>query len=324
MHLPTGDAIPLTKRKLAVLAAKIVATAIIAVSVLGKIDIAGTIVLIRSADFAIILLGAAVSIGTLGLGALRWGLLLRAHDARVNLRAAATYTYIGQFINTLLPSTIGGDFARALYAIRRGGRAPSVVLTLALDRMLGVAGAVALTALIIFFQPLGIALPDSWRSFAAVVLVTLIGACPLAFLLQRMVTSPAMIRRASSRWPRLADALPLLRLRVSSLLAAFGVSLLVLLTIGGTLACADAALGTNGLGPWRAVALAGPLLLATSLPISFAGWGVREAVLVTLFQYLELPAELGLATSVLYGLVLTSAGLPGFVLWLRFRHSTTA
>ena len=310
----------MTKRKAALLAAKALVTIALATVVALKINVAQAMQLLGLADWNVVVLGGLVCLGALLLGALRWQLLLSAHNVRVRLRAAAVYTYIGQFFNTILPSTIGGDVARGFYVIRDGGPAPAVLLTLALDRVLGLAAAVALTALIVLVQPLGVALPESWRSAAWLAVIAMLGAALLAFSLQPFLISPAIVHRVSLRWPRVAHTLPQLRLRFSALLAAFGVSLLVLLAVGGTFACADAALGPNGLGPLRAIALAGPVLLATALPISVAGWGVREAVLVTLFQDLGLPAELGLATSLLYGFVLVGAGIPGLVLWLRLRR----
>ena len=63
---------------------------------------------------------------------------------------------------------------------------------------------------------------------------------------------------------------------------------------------------------------AGPVaLLAMSIPLSFAGWGLREASLVPLLAMLGWSPETALATSVLAGITLFIGALPGLlVLWL--------
>src|ERR1700757_2077051 len=59
-----------------------------------------------------------------------------------------------------------------------------------------------------------------------------------------------------------------------------------------------------------------PLMLIQLLPISLAGWGVREAVLVVALAPFGVPAEAALATSVLLGLCLIASSLPGGLIWL--------
>jgi uncharacterized membrane protein YbhN (UPF0104 family) len=52
------------------------------------------------------------------------------------------------------------------------------------------------------------------------------------------------------------------------------------------------------------------------LPVSLAGWGVREVVLVVALGSFGVPAEEALATSVLLGLCTILVGLPGGLVWL--------
>ena len=59
-----------------------------------------------------------------------------------------------------------------------------------------------------------------------------------------------------------------------------------------------------------------PVSLIQLLPISLAGWGVREVVLVIALASFGVPAEAALATSVLLGLCLIIIGVPGGLLWL--------
>ncbi|HEC14310.1 MAG TPA: UPF0104 family protein, partial [Rhodospirillales bacterium] len=59
-----------------------------------------------------------------------------------------------------------------------------------------------------------------------------------------------------------------------------------------------------------------PVLLVTTLPISIAGWGVREGAMVAAFGLVGVPAEGALVLSILFGLLSIAISLPGGVIWL--------
>ena len=66
-----------------------------------------------------------------------------------------------------------------------------------------------------------------------------------------------------------------------------------------------------------------PALLVMALPVSIAGWGAREFVMVTTFGYISIPSEQSLALSILFGLVILCSYIPAGLLWLLrlFHHS---
>ncbi len=59
------------------------------------------------------------------------------------------------------------------------------------------------------------------------------------------------------------------------------------------------------------------VVLLTMLPISIAGWSVREAAMVAAFAYVGVDAPGALALSVAFGLVQVAIGLPGGLLWFK-------
>jgi len=56
------------------------------------------------------------------------------------------------------------------------------------------------------------------------------------------------------------------------------------------------------------------------VPISIAGWGVREGIMVVGFGYLGVASEASLALSILYGLSILVVALPGGIIWM-FKRS---
>jgi hypothetical protein len=58
------------------------------------------------------------------------------------------------------------------------------------------------------------------------------------------------------------------------------------------------------------------VLLISTLPISVAGWGVREKSLVLAFAYAGLSESNGFLVSVLLGATMIVVGLVGGIVWL--------
>ena len=59
-----------------------------------------------------------------------------------------------------------------------------------------------------------------------------------------------------------------------------------------------------------------PVMLITMLPISIAGWGVREATMGLAFGYAGLMANEGVNISLLYGAVSFIVGAIGGLVWI--------
>jgi glycosyltransferase 2 family protein len=59
------------------------------------------------------------------------------------------------------------------------------------------------------------------------------------------------------------------------------------------------------------------------LPISLAGWGVREGAAVVAFGALGLPADRALGASIAFGLIVAAVSMLGGVLWLLDRRQMT-
>ena len=56
--------------------------------------------------------------------------------------------------------------------------------------------------------------------------------------------------------------------------------------------------------------------LLIALPISIAGWGVREGLFIAGLGYLNVSADSALALSILYGLLMLVVSIPGLIDWL--------
>jgi len=62
------------------------------------------------------------------------------------------------------------------------------------------------------------------------------------------------------------------------------------------------------------------LLLAHVFPISIGGWGVREAAAVALLGMTGVDATSALLVSIMFGVLLVLATLPGTLFWLMLKQ----
>ena len=68
------------------------------------------------------------------------------------------------------------------------------------------------------------------------------------------------------------------------------------------------------------LALVPPAVLLTILPVSLAGWGLREGAMVGLFLLVGADKSMVLTFSIVYGLVNLIASLPGLAVYLGQRQ----
>jgi hypothetical protein len=66
----------------------------------------------------------------------------------------------------------------------------------------------------------------------------------------------------------------------------------------------------------QAFQLVPPVMLITMMPISIAGWGVREATMALAFGYAGLVSNEGVNVSLLFGLVSFIVGAIGGLIWI--------
>jgi uncharacterized membrane protein YbhN (UPF0104 family) len=94
-----------------------------------------------------------------------------------------------------------------------------------------------------------------------------------------------------------------------------------LLTIGAAWCCAKAVAAPVGFA--HVLFLIPPVLLIATVPISIAGWGVRESSMIAAFAYAGLAESDGLTLSILFGAVSFIIGIVGGIVWIASGFRTT-
>jgi uncharacterized membrane protein YbhN (UPF0104 family) len=245
--------------------------------------------------------------------ALRWHLILSAAAPSPGLPTLLKLVFVGLFFNQVLPTGVGGDAVRAWRCSKLGIGLGAAVRSILLDRAWGYAVLVILYVAVL--PSLLQVLPETWEraGVAAVLAAALAGLLALVSL--DRLPRPLSGLRVIAPFAELSRQSRRLFMYPGRCGAVLGLSFLTIaLTIVAFKLIADS-IGTRlSLGTWAMVVP--PVTLIQLLPVSLAGWGVRETALVVALGSFGVPAEAALATSILLGLCMILAGLPGGLIWL--------
>ncbi len=246
----------------------------------------------------------------------RWIAVLHAIGGNLSFWHGCRLFFIGVFFNQTLPSAIGGDAVRIFFVYRAGMSLRNAVNSVLLERIVTVA---ALIFLVLAFYPLfADELSSTTRSWFQPILLFL-----AAFLFISVVGFPALtfLIGKKRQWRiiraflNLAEDMRKLLLSPRLLLQSFAWALVGNATV--SLAVYVLALGLNIDVTLVACQVLVPLAnLMTMIPVSIAGWGIREGTMILLFGLVGIASEEILLLSILFGLTAVASGLPGAVMWM--------
>lgn len=306
-------------RKSVLLAAKAVVTGALIWLVFRNVDMADAIGRVRALPLWVAPVVIGLILGQFFFGIWRWYILIGQFDARLAPGLASRLFFEGQFFNQALPSTVGGDGVRMYRAYRNGLALEPAVSSVILDRVIGLT---ALVLLVAVAQPLfyeRVADPAARFAFTAIFAVAAVGILmllclgilPQSLRQWRIVRGLVSLSRAARiTFSRPAVLAPVLLLSIVGHLCIVVVFFVTSINLGLAVTFLDCL-----------VMVPSVLLLAT-VPVSVAGWGVREGAMVTAFGLIGVPPGGAAAVSVLFGLALIAASLPGGALWLMSRDRT--
>lgn len=250
--------------------------------------------------------------------ALRWVIILRASDANLDYSDACRFTYIGFFFNQALPSAVGGDFMRAFLAFKSGLEFKPALSSVLLERATGLFVLALFSAFVLNGESARLGGGWTHASLAGwLILLAFIGLATL-FLLDRWMAEYCSKRTILSFLGEVAKQFRnLLRNRkaFASVFLLGGLSSLV-----GLSAIAVAAFSQGlALTYFQVLGVSALAIVATVIPVSISGWGVRETLFIWLLTPLGVPAEQAFGLSVWFGLASIVASVPGGLIWLRSR-----
>jgi glycosyltransferase 2 family protein len=285
---------------------------------ISKIDSTSIIDLLTNADLILLFWAFTFSCTQILVLSLRWKIILEHQNINIPFISAMQVTWVGLFVSQTMPSTVGGDLFRLYYLVKNQVTKGKALLAVLMDRIFGILGLVLLTffSLIIMFQ----SIEDSIVNNATLLII--IGSLIVVILsfyldyLPNFFSHHKIVRGFLSLSSESRSCLFSYKYGLSTLLLSIlghSISIIVVINI-------SAALALNV--TWLDIVMIVPITtLFMVIPITIAGWGVREGIMVTGLSYVGVVPEEALPLALIYGFTALLVALPGGVLWLfSFRN----
>ncbi|GGC78046.1 hypothetical protein GCM10011382_05020 [Vreelandella lutescens] len=266
-----------------------------------------------------VLAALGISVLQVMLSAWRWKLTAGLVDVPLRFRYALREYYLALLVNQLLPGGVLGDAGRAHRHARQAASKGSAWRAVVIERASGQVAVALLTLVALFTSPL-------WHAALGSSLLLTLAASLVAVLLALVALGEWMRRGHGLTLPTWCNALGrdirrgLLQRGVWPLQLAS--SLAIVLSYGLVMVCAARAIGSE-MPALEVLALSPVLLLAMLVPLSIAGWGLREGAAAGIWVLVGLPAAQGVAISLAYGVLVLVSSLPGVWVALAKRAHAT-
>ena len=301
-------------RRILLSAIKILISAALLYLALRKVNLSELASRFNIASLGWIGMAIAMTFLQIFVGVLRWREISAECGAPLAIRQAMRFNLIGTFFNQTLPSSIGGDAVR-LWLVARGGAGwRAATYSIFVDRAIGL---IALAIVIVASLPWSLSLISDPHGRSALLLVDFAAlAGGMGFLILGRLP-----------WPWLKRWWGTHHLHACSVIAnrvlfsrKHGPAIALLSLLVHILAVVIAWCVVQSIAApvlfGQIFQLVPPVMLITMLPISIAGWGVREASMGLAFGYAGLVANEGVNVSLLYGAVTFLVGAFGGVVWI--------
>lgn len=302
------------------LALKFLASAMLMWVILRHLDFYQLKREIADASMLPLIAAAVLCAGSLWLNTMRWHVILRLGGNEPCYLRLVSHVHVGYFFSQAMPATIG-DGVRAWLIYRDGVPLAPAIRSVLVERSVGL-------GFLVLFAAAG--LPwllgrlsghvDIWLLEGGVAAAFAIGTFMLWALqrstwLGRLQIGRHFVGLAADLWTLL---------RHPTALVLVGLISLAVQVLG----CAIVWLAAKSVGadvPFVQTLIVMPgVFVLMGLPISVAGWGVRESAVVVGLGLFGVSATTAVLVSVLFGLVTLFVGLLGGAAWLIQRDRTAS
>jgi uncharacterized protein (TIRG00374 family) len=246
----------------------------------------------------------------------RWTIILSILGCRISWNALLGSVFVGILFNQVLPTAVGGDVLRAWRAKQLGATWETAIHSVLLDRATGVLIALLGAAML---------LPFAGYRDGQTTLEWIVGA-GVGLVVAALVVLWVLARFRSARLPFMAalqNGLVRFHENAWTFARKPGAAAIVFVLAGLNQLLPVAAIWifakelNTGLPILDAIFIASISTLVATIPISFAGWGIREGALVYLFGLYGVRPEVAFTISVLFGLSQTISAAPAAFLLLQ-------
>ena len=264
-----------------------------------------------------ILLALLLQLASTYLAAYRWFKISQLLVFKEKLSFYVQSYFKGSFFNQVLPSSIGGDAIKIVDLVQKGYDKKDSFYGVFVDRVVGLVGLLVLNLLatIIFFGTFD-------KEFSLLIILMTLGGI-LGFITLFHLEKIKFLGKYKflDLFHRLARRLNALYPDRKTLIKHIAISVLIhllsVLTMYGLSLSIDLHLSFQIF-----LIAVPPVFLLTIVPISLAGWGIREGAMIGIFLLIGADQTKVLAMSIIYGILLIISSLPGSYFWIKSKKVT--
>ena len=272
---------------------------------LSKVDMHSVFNIIKQARIDLFVLSLFVYLSIIFVAAKRWSLFLP--EGMKYLKLLSLY-FIGAFFNTLIPGLVSGDAVKAFYLYKHTGKGTggTSIASVFMDRYMGLVAMVGIGF---------IAFLIGFSHIKGTQMVWLIPAFAGAFSLGSLVLwkiNWGRIKALSTFYAPLMEYKKEKTVIYKGLLLGFAIQSIFIAVVY----MLSLSIGLD-VKIFYYLMFVPIISVATSIPISFAGLGVREAGFVILFGIVGVAKEAAITLSLLVFIVMTFVSLLGGIEYLR-------
>jgi len=270
-----------------------------------KVGVTAPLERVIGLDWRALLVAIGLFLGAMALHTKRWLIVLAARGYLWHFRSAFSEMWIGYFFNQLLPSSVGGDGVRALRQYRSGMPPAAVLRVILTERMFGF---IACTLMGVLAVPVMVYMGSSEPTTTAVGVTVAAGLVGIIVLLH--IDSPLfrfLPKRLVRELSEVRDAVRNRDTSAPAMAASVGMQLCIASMVG--VLSLGLGLGAN---PLVVALLFQPVTLITLLPVTLAGWGIREGALVAVLAAVGVSSSEALPLSLCFGAIVLFVSIPGW------------
>lgn len=214
-------------------------------------------------------------------GVLRWRLLLRARGLALPLPFLARSYLIGRFVGAFTPSTVGLDVYRAVDVARATGARGASASVIMVEKLVGLLGLSVVTAALVLFGAGALLGPRAVNLAVAVFVGASLGLVALRHPSRLAALARPLPARLRARVDHVLASVAAQHLGLADVSRALGLGIVSHLATAAVFVATAAALRVDA-DVLPLLVVGNAIIVATLLPISIGGVGVRESVAVVL------------------------------------------
>jgi uncharacterized protein (TIRG00374 family) len=291
---------------------KLLLTVIIFYIISLSIEFSKVLEIVSSAKIIPLIIALTLQFFATLLASVRWAWLMEKLEFNYPMWFYIKHYFIGSLFSQAMPSSIGGDAYRVITIAKKGHKKTHSFYSILIDRLMGLFGLLLIITIGLFNANLIFLENYLLNGILLLLILGFIAIFSLMFVYKLplpkhkllnwlMVLSEHFHQSFKGNW---------------QIIRQIAISISIHFLVVSALYFIALSLGLNQ--PFWVFVLFVPIsLLLTMIPLSFAGWGIRESAMVFFFSLMGAANEIVLTMSVIYGLILIITSLPASYFFLK-------